>query len=82
VSALGVDALAPGTCPPDYSGAEIGVVLSGNDVYARRNVYVFDVLDGGTTPSVVSVTPAGCRIGAPANAAALRHELETAKVLE
>jgi len=74
VAALGIDHHALGECPPDYADAAIGIVLTGADVYARRNVYVFDL--DGNAPRVVSVTSAGCREGPPAEAAALRRELE------
>ena len=81
--ALGVDIHPAGTCPPDYADADIGIVLSGSDVYARRNVYVFGLLfDAGSDPSVVSVTSAGCRVGPPADLAVLRRELRAAGILE
>jgi hypothetical protein len=82
-AALGVDLHPAAECPPDYAEAELGIVLSGNDVYARRNVYVFGLLgDAGGSPSVVSVTSAGCRAGPPADLATLRAELRTAGVLD
>ena len=81
--ALGVDEHPAAECPADYAEAELGIVLSGNDVYARRNVYVFGLLgDGGGNPRVVSVTSAGCRAGAPGDLARLRSELRTAGVLD
>jgi hypothetical protein len=82
--ALGVDVHAGGECPPDYANADIGIVLAGNDVYARRNVYVFGLLGdaGDGAPSVVSVTSAGCRVGPPADRMILERELRTAGVLE
>ena len=80
--ALGVDDRAPGECPPDYADADIGIVLSGSDVYARRNVYVFDLLGDGGIPKIVSVTSAGCRVGPPADLAALQRELRAAKILD
>jgi hypothetical protein len=114
--ALGIDAHPGGACPADYAEADIGIILSGDDVYARRNVYVFglvgsrkgdaggagdagdagDASDAGdagdaSTPrsppqggaaSVVSVTSAGCRVGPPADRAALERELRAAGVLE
>jgi len=81
--ALGVDLHPVVECPPDYAEAELGIVLSGDDVYARRNVYVFGLLgDAGGTPRVVSVTSAGCRSGAPADLPTLRSELHAAGVLD
>lgn len=80
--ALGVDALPGGSCPPDYAEADIGIILSGNDVYARRNVYVFALLGDAGEPSIVSVTSAGCRVGPAADVASLRRELQAAKVLD
>lgn len=82
--ALGIDAhSAPPDCPADYADADIGIVLSGNDVYARRNVYVFGLLfDAGGNTSIVSVTSAGCRQGPPADLTALRRELVAAGVLD
>jgi len=81
-AALGIDVHREGACPEDYSEADIGIVLSGNDVYVRRNVYVFGLFADAGEPSVVSVTSAGCRVGAPADLAGLRRELRAAKVLE
>lgn len=80
--ALGVDAHHEAPCPPDYADAEIGIVLSGNDVYAKRNVYVFALSGDAGEPSVVSVTSAGCRVGPPADVASLKRELHAARVLE
>jgi hypothetical protein len=80
VEALGVDAQPPVTCPPDYASADLGLVLSGRDVYARRTVYVWDLAgaDAGTATSVLVVSPSGCRGGPPADAAALRREIAAA----
>ncbi|MDB4935858.1 MAG: hypothetical protein JWP87_2830 [Labilithrix sp.] len=80
--ALGVDVHPAGECPPDYADADIGIVLSGNDVYARRNVYLFGLLGDGGAPSVVSATSAGCRLGPPADLASLRRELRMAGIVE
>lgn len=86
--ALGVDGHPSGTCPLDYAEADIGIILSGNDVYAKRNVYVFGLLEPSeagapsSAVSVVSVTSAGCRVGPPGDARALERELRAAKVLE
>jgi hypothetical protein len=83
VEALGVDQLAAAECPADYADADVGIVLSGDDVYARRNLYVFGLLgDAGASTSVLSVTSAGCRRGPPADLAVVRRELETARVLD
>jgi hypothetical protein len=79
--ALGIDAHPGGACPADYAEANLGIILSGEDVYARRNVYVFGLVGSGAA-SVVSVTSAGCRIGPPADRAALERELRAAGVLE
>ena len=85
--ALGVDVHPAAECPPDYAEAELGIILSGNDVYARRNVYLFGMINGGDAspypvPSVVSVTSAGCRVGPPADLTTLRRELLAAGVLD
>lgn len=81
--ALGVDAHPGGPCPADYAAADFGLVLSGTNVYVRRNVYVFDLVgDAGRAPSVVSVTSAGCRVGPPADLTALRRELRSAGTLD
>ena len=81
--ALGVDLHPVIECPPDYAEAELGIVLSGSDVYARRNVYVFGLLgDAGGSPRVVSVTSAGCRSGPPADLPTLRSELHAAGVID
>lgn len=71
---LGVDALAPAVCPPDYATADVGLLLTGRDVYARRNAYVWELL--GTAPRVVLVDETGCRAGTVLNAARLRADLE------
>ena len=80
--ALGVDAHREGTCPEDYADADIGIVLSGNDVYVRRNVYVFGLFADAAEPSVVSVTSAGCRVGAPADLEGLRRALRAARIVD
>lgn len=85
--ALGVDVHPTAQCPPDYAVAELGIILSGNDVYARRNVYLFGMVGDGdaspsATPTVVSVTSEGCRVGPPADLATLRRELVSAGVLD
>ena len=81
--ALGIDAHARAACPADYADADVGIVLSGSDVYARRNVYVFGLLDdAGAAATVVSVTSEGCRQGPPADVTSLRRELVAARVLE
>jgi hypothetical protein len=78
VDALAVDAHPTATCPPDYASAELGIVLSGRDVYARRNVYVWDLFADAGTPQVVVVNSTGCRAGPPPDAGALRTELARA----
>jgi len=81
--ALGVDQLGAAPCPADYADADVGIVLSGSDVYARRNVYVFGLLgDAGSGTSVLSVTSAGCRLGPPADVATVRRELASAGILD
>lgn len=81
--ALGIDDHAAAPCPPDYADADFGIVLSGSDVYERRNVYVFGLSgDAGSVPQVVSVTSAGCRVGPPADLASLRRELAAAGVAD
>ncbi|MBX3192866.1 MAG: hypothetical protein KF819_38130 [Labilithrix sp.] len=76
VEAIGVDALGPIACPPDYSASQISVMLTGADVYARRTAYVYDLFgDGGASPRVVIVKSSGCRGGPPVDALALRREL-------
>ncbi|MBS2016208.1 MAG: hypothetical protein JST00_25220 [Deltaproteobacteria bacterium] len=84
IDALGIDTHPVGTCPPDYADAPIGIVLSGLDVYARRNVYVFggsgaEAGSGAGAPSVVTVTSAGCKVGPAADAAAMEREIAAAK---
>ena len=68
VEALGIDHHPAGPCPADYADADLWLTLSGSDVYAKRNVYVFGL---DKQASVVTVTTAGCLIGAPADVAAL-----------
>ena len=74
VRALGVDAQPSVTCPPDYASADVGLLLSGRDVYARRNVYVWRLLDpadAGSAPTVLVTSSAGCR-GGPSTVSAER----------
>lgn len=80
--ALGVDAHHEGLCPEDYADADIGIVLSGNDVYVRHNVYVFGLFADAGEPAVVSVTSAGCRVGPPADLATLRRALHDAGIVD
>lgn len=79
VAALDVDGQPPAACPSDYATAEIGLVLGGADVYSRRNVYLWRVLEprGEADPPVVLVvTESGCSSGPPADAARLRQEIQ------
>lgn len=48
VEALGIDEHPAVPCPADYASAELGLLLSGRDVYARRNVYVWHLADGAS----------------------------------
>jgi hypothetical protein len=80
--ALGIDIHPGAPCPPDYADADIGIVLSGNDIYAKRNVYVFGLLGDAAAPSVVSVTSAGCRAGPPADVASVKRELRAARIID
>ena len=72
LTGLGVDALSSSPCPPDYATADLGLLLTGRDVYARRNAYVWDL---NTTPRVVLVDETGCKAGTVADPNALRSEL-------
>ena len=78
VEALGIDGHSSGPCPADYADADVWLTLSGSDVYAKRNVYVFG-LETNETPTVVTVTTAGCVIGAPSNVPALKSALVETK---
>ncbi|MDF2694362.1 MAG: hypothetical protein K0S65_2745, partial [Labilithrix sp.] len=75
VEGLAVDGLLTEVCPPDYASADVGLVLSGRDVYARRNVYVWDLFTDGGAPRVLVTSSSGCRGGAPADAQRLRELL-------
>lgn len=79
VGALDVDAHPPLPCPPDYATADIGIVLTGRDVYARRNVYVWGLAADAGSPNVLVVSSAGCRGGPPADASALRDLISSAE---
>lgn len=70
---LGVEALATAPCPADYATADVGFLLTGRDVYARRNAYVWGLLDHA--PRVVLVDETGCRAGDVLHAGRLRDEL-------
>jgi hypothetical protein len=76
VGALGVDVLPEVPCPPDYTSAELGILLTGGDVYARKNVYVWGLSGDAGRASVLVVTSTGCRGGPAANQAALARELD------
>lgn len=73
VESLGVDALPVGTCPPDYATADVGLLLTGRDVYARRNAYLWEMKS--SAPRVVLVDETGCRAGPVHDAERLRVEL-------
>lgn len=73
VESLGADSLAVGACPPDYATADIGLLLNGRDVYARRNAYVWEVKS--SAPRVVVVDETGCRVGVASDADRLRAAL-------
>lgn len=75
VSALGADDHPAVPCPPDYGGAEATLVLSGADVYAKRSVYLFGVLDDAGAPTALTVSTSGCRRGAPRDRDALAREV-------
>lgn len=75
VGALGIDRHPVRACPADYASAEVGLLLSGRDVYARRNVYVWGLFADGGAPDVLVVSSSGCRGGVPTDAATLRSEL-------
>lgn len=76
VEALAVDTHPAVACPSDYASADVGIVLMGRDVYARRNVYVWGLAHPDA--SVLVVTSSGCRSGPPADVAVLRGELDAA----
>jgi hypothetical protein len=78
VDALGIDAHPSVACPPDYSRAEVSLVLSGAEIYVRKSVYLFDLDSDAGTPSILSTSSAGCHRGPPADVAALRRELALA----
>jgi hypothetical protein len=77
VQAIGLDGKTPTTCPPDYASAEFGLLLSGADVYGRRNVYIWSLAAAREVPTVLVVSSTGCLGGPPADADALRREVIT-----
>ena len=79
VEALAVDAQPDVPCPPDYATAELGMVLSGGDVYARRNVYLWGLFGDAGSPTVVVVSTSGCRGGPPGDATLVRDLIATAE---
>lgn len=76
VRALDVDGKVPAPCPADYASAELGLVLGGADVYARRNVYLWNVLGDAGAPIVLVVTESGCSSGPPADLDRVRQEIQ------
>ncbi|MBX3215789.1 MAG: hypothetical protein KF850_27370 [Labilithrix sp.] len=60
VEALGIDEHPAAPCPPDYASAELGLLLTGRDVYARRNVYVWRLTDGAASDGGAEA-PGGAR---------------------
>jgi len=78
VAALGIDAHPSVTCPPDYSHADVSLILSGSEIYVRRSVYVYGLDADAGAVEILSTSSAGCHRGPPADATALRHELTLA----
>jgi hypothetical protein len=76
LEALGVDGQPAIRCPPDYATAEVGILLTGSDVYAKKNVYVWGL--SSRAPSMVVVSSTGCRGGPPADPGALAREVASA----
>ena len=72
LASLALDTQPALPCPPDYATAEVGLLLTGRDVYARRNAYVWDLT---SAPHVIVVDSTGCRGGAVPDPAALRDTL-------
>lgn len=70
VEGLGADGLPAAVCPPDYAAADVGLLLTGRDVYARRNAYLWDAKS--VAPRVVVVDETGCRAGVVTDAEQLR----------
>lgn len=73
VESIGADALPAGRCPPDYATADVGLLLTGRDVYARRNAYLWETKS--PSPRVVLVDETGCRVGVVPDAERLRAAL-------
>lgn len=78
IELLSVDELPEMPCPPDYGAAELGLLLTGGDVYVRRNVYLFALSADGGAPLIVVVSSAGCRGGPPRDVVALRRAVDDA----
>lgn len=72
LAALGVDQQPKMTCPPDYATADVGILFTGKDIYARKNAYVWDLAGA---PRVTIVDETGCRGGTVASADGLRDAL-------
>jgi hypothetical protein len=73
LESINVDSLPAASCPPDYATADIGLLLTGRDVYARRNAYLWDTKT--EAPRVVLVDETGCRTGLVPDAERLRTTL-------
>jgi hypothetical protein len=73
LESISVDALRAATCPADYATADVGLLLTGRDVYARRNAYLWDTKSAA--PRVVLVDETGCRAGLVPDAERLRASL-------
>lgn len=85
VIALGVDGHPETACPSDYASAELGIVLHGRDVYAKRNVYVWAGEEGDAgagSLTVVTSTSSGCRGGRASDPTSLRRLLDEAEAAQ
>ena len=73
IESLGADALPAAACPPDYAAADVGLLLTGRDVYARRNAYLWEIRS--PAPRIVLVDETGCRAGVVHDAVQMRANL-------
>lgn len=73
LESIGADTLPAAACPPDYATADLGLLLTGRDVYARRNAYLWETKSDA--PRVVLVDETGCRAGVVPDAERLRAVL-------
>lgn len=74
LDAVSVTSLVDAACAEDYSEAEVDLVLSGSDVYARRTLHLFRLSQ--PPGEVILSSTSGCARGSISNIEFVRGALE------